>query len=221
MPSGWAGAVLVLLLVIGVLQWLSSSPPVPKRAVGEVFRDALKGGGEGLEMVVLPTGSFRTLESTVTIGSRIAMSRYKVTFADYDRFVLATGRASPDKPVSPWGEEFLPVEVSYWDAKLYATWLSTQTGKTYRLPNAAEWRYAAQAGLGPGRPERSFFGPNAFGLFGMNKTSVPNLLSLLNPEWVDCHGDYRTFMDGRTCVFSVRWPSARAPGFRLVQDLNP
>ena len=28
-------------------------------AVGEVFRDALKGGGEGPEMVVLPTGSFR------------------------------------------------------------------------------------------------------------------------------------------------------------------
>ena len=47
--------------------WSSSSPakesapprPVSERAVGEVFRDALKGGGEGLEMAVLPTGNFQ------------------------------------------------------------------------------------------------------------------------------------------------------------------
>ena len=46
-----AGAV-GMLLAIGVLQWFSSSPPVPKRAVGEVFRDTLRSGGEGPEMVV-------------------------------------------------------------------------------------------------------------------------------------------------------------------------
>ena len=103
LPSGWAGAVIVLLLVIGVLQWLSSSPPVPERAVGEVFRDALKSGGKGPEMVVLPTGSSRMGDlsgdgdsdegpiRTVNISKRIAMGRYEVTVDEFRRFVTASG----------------------------------------------------------------------------------------------------------------------------------
>ena len=64
----------------------------------------MRSGGEGPEMVVLPTGSFQmgspATETgrdrnegpvrTVTISRRIAMGRYEVTFADYDRFVAAT-----------------------------------------------------------------------------------------------------------------------------------
>ena len=156
-----AGAV-GMLLVIGVLQWLSSSPavaPVSKRAVGEVFRDALKGGGEGPAMVVLPTGSFRMGSPsgetgrydnegplhTVTISKLIAMGRYEVTFADYDRFVSATGRESPND--EGWGRGSRPViHVSQEDAQAYAAWLSAQTGKSYRLPSESEWEYAARAG---------------------------------------------------------------------------
>ena len=36
--------------------------------------------------------------------------------------------------------------VSIRDAMAYAEWLSQETGKTYRIPSAAEWRYAARAG---------------------------------------------------------------------------
>ena len=93
--------------------WSSSSPAkesapprtVSERAVGEMFRDALKGGGEGPEMAVLPTGNFRIGSPsgeagryrnegpvrTVTIGRRIAMGRYEVTFEDYDRFTEGWG----------------------------------------------------------------------------------------------------------------------------------
>ena len=124
-----------------------------------MFRDAMKDGGEGPAMVVLPTGSFRMgspdgefgryrdegLARTVTISRRIAMGRYEVTFADYDRFVAATsGRRPIDRG---WGRGRRPViDLSREDAKAYAAWLSTQTGKTYRLSSEAEWEYVARAG---------------------------------------------------------------------------
>ena len=127
--------------------------------VGAVFRDALESGGEGPQMVVLPTGRFRMSspagesgrdsdegpQRTVTISQGIAMGRHEVMFADYDRFVSATGGARPDD--EGWDRGRRPViNVSREDAQAYATWLSAQTGKACRLPSESEWEYAARAG---------------------------------------------------------------------------
>ncbi|HUX72429.1 MAG TPA: bifunctional serine/threonine-protein kinase/formylglycine-generating enzyme family protein [Steroidobacteraceae bacterium] len=49
--------------------------------------------------------------------------------------------------------------VSWNDARAYAAWLSQKNGHTYRLPSAAQWEYAARAGVEAAQP----WGANAAG----------------------------------------------------------
>ena len=75
-----------------------AAPAPTVHAVGSSFRDTLSAGGEGPEMVVIPAGRFRmgSLPGAgydnekpvheVAIARPFALSKYEVTFADYDRF---------------------------------------------------------------------------------------------------------------------------------------
>ena len=66
------------------------------------------------------------------------------SFGDYPGF---TWRAwnGPDSNLEGRGRHPV-VQVSWNDAIRYCRWLSTQTGRAYRLPTEAEWEYAARAG---------------------------------------------------------------------------
>ena len=222
--------------------WESST----KYRAGRVFHDVLKDSGDkGPEMVVLPTGSFRMGSPsgeagrdsnegpvrTVTISRRIAMGRYEVTFAEYDRFVLATGRESPDN--KGWGRGRRPmIDVSQEDAKAYAAWLSAQTGKAYRLPSESEWEYAARSGTRTryswgdsigcdqaryGRREggecsNSLDGPVSVGSFAANAFGLYDMHGNVS-EWVaDCwHDNYEGApTDGRA------WTSGCGSDVRAV-----
>ncbi|MGH7185782.1 MAG: SUMF1/EgtB/PvdO family nonheme iron enzyme, partial [Pseudomonadota bacterium] len=80
--------------------------PEPQIAEPTSFRDPLKSGGRGPEMVWLPAGSYdmgsarlgadpdEQPQHPVTIG-RFAIGRYEVSDAEYGRFARQTGRGLP------------------------------------------------------------------------------------------------------------------------------
>jgi len=122
--------------------------------VAESFRDKLKDGSLGPELVQIPAGTFQMGSNdgssdekpvhTVTVKS-FAMGKYEVTFEEYDKFCEATRRSKPDD--EGWGRGKRPViNVTWNDAKAYVNWLSEQTGKNYQLPSEAQWEYACRAG---------------------------------------------------------------------------
>ena len=132
---------------------IPSGYPVP---VGQSFRDC----AGCPEMMVIPAGTF-TMGSPaseegrdsdegpqlqVTVRAPLAVSRFEVTFAEWDACVAAGGCLHrPDDEGGGRGNRPV-INVSWHDAQEYVVWLSRHTGRRYRLLTEAEWEYAARAG---------------------------------------------------------------------------
>jgi formylglycine-generating enzyme required for sulfatase activity len=86
-------------------------------------------------------------QHTVTFAEPFAVSKFELTFADWDACVAGGGCKAYEPKDQGWGRGDRPViNVSWEDAQQYLAWFSQVTGKTYRLLSESEYEYAARAG---------------------------------------------------------------------------
>lgn len=114
-------------------------------ARGEPFRD-----GNGPELLLIPGGRLPAF------ATPIAVTRFEITRADYLNFAQASGRkptacrdaGRTQSWMAPGFEQSggdPVVCVSHADALAYASWMSQQSGRVYRLPTLEEWNALSAA----------------------------------------------------------------------------
>lgn len=168
---GGGTAVPALLLMFWL--WPSASPPekaatpikdrksTPEKvqtfeSLPSTLQEPLKDGGKAPVIEKLPPATFKMGDMQgigddnekpvheVLIPTGFYLSKYEVTFDQYDQFAKASGKPLP--PDNGWGRGNRPViNVSWYDAKAYTAWLTEQTGQQYRLPTEIEWEYSVRA----------------------------------------------------------------------------
>jgi len=198
-----------------VRPYVLAAPAEQALKPGDSFRECAKNCPE---MIVIPAGNFvmgsppseigrndnEGPQHKVVVEKLFAVSKFDVTFDEWDTCVAYGDCAQIGD--STFGRGRHPViNVTFDDARRYLAWLSSMTGKPYRLLSEAEWEYAARAGT----TTRFSFGDDdsqagKYAWYSQNSDSkshevglkLPNPFQLYDMqgdvwEWVeDCYGPY-------------------------------
>lgn len=115
----------------------------------------------GIEMVVINSGAgmlgspqdedkrqrFENPMRETLINYQFEVSKYEITFDDWDNCVKDGGCAGYKPDDNGWGRGKRPViNICYDDTQKFISWINGKTGETYRLLSEAEWEYVARAG---------------------------------------------------------------------------
>jgi sulfatase modifying factor 1 len=119
------------------------------------------------------------------------LAAFQTTNAEYAKYLQSTGNPPPALWNDPkFNDPKMPVvSVSWFDAVAYCEWLTSSTGREYRLPTEAEWERASRGGIedsmypwGNCAPEelpdyanRWKAGPEIVGLYPSNPFGIFNL----------------------------------------------
>ena len=225
---------------------IAGSTEKTSTTVAKSFRDC----PQCPEMVIVPWGNFELGSPESEVGRGQGEHRVRITIP----FHFAVGRSlvSSDewnacaeggacKKKDSKGQVKLSVEVTLEEAKSYASWLSTATGKTYRLISEAQWERIMRAGT-----TTAYWWGSTVEARPRDSTDNPWDISSDGQEWVeDCWNDSTLGIptDGRArttgdCTrrvvrgsgdnqASTLWSAHRSPathdakgvGFRVVGSL--
>jgi serine/threonine protein kinase/formylglycine-generating enzyme required for sulfatase activity len=91
---------------------------------------------KGPLMVVVPAGG--------KFKKDFAIGKYELTVRDWSNYCKLTGKCKPETNTEKFNDPVTGITLQ--QAQDYVKWLSARTGKKYRLPTPAEWKYAATVG---------------------------------------------------------------------------
>jgi formylglycine-generating enzyme required for sulfatase activity len=141
------GAATALLAIpaaaLGFGDWAGSrtESDVPVAATVEIAKGSFEYPLPGESLVA--GRAVAPVTARIEFDRSIRMMKYQVSYGDYRRCVDAGACKPADAAPAPDGTEVPVTGVNYLDATAYAAWYSKATGRSWRLPTAAEWAFAA------------------------------------------------------------------------------
>ncbi len=169
----------------------------------KVWKGALGGSvfvrGKEIEWVDIPAGEFDMGVDFISDCkpvhkvklSAFKMSKYEVTYEQFDAFCDAKGRPHLNKKEKLRGARAI-TGVTYEDALAYCEWANCS------LPTEAQWEYACRAD-GSTPPEKPIWGSSTFyrrsAVVGLRPANAWGLYDMLGNVWEICHDWYAPYTE--------------------------